>query len=239
LPTISEKACLMLFALGMFVFDSQTLLPDRYDRDRAWRHARDDRFLAPAASQFVGPGEDKCSFSGVLVPELAGSASAIETLAEMANEGEAWPLMDGTGTVLGTFTIERHPWRVGPDRHRAGPQDRLPHRTDAGRLMARSDGHLPYSQPRAAWRVTLDGADLTATLAPRLISLRLSEKTGEEADSLEIVVHDTDAGLCRPVRAPRSPSRWAGRAARAFRWALSKKGASPSTSCHGPARPTA
>ena len=34
---ISEKACLMLFALGMFVFDSQTLLPDRYDRDRAWR----------------------------------------------------------------------------------------------------------------------------------------------------------------------------------------------------------
>jgi phage protein U len=107
LPTISEKACLMLFALGMFVFDSQTLLPDRYDRDRAWRHARDDRFLAPAASQFVGPGEDKCSFSGVLVPELAGSASAIETLAEMANEGEAWPLMDGTGMVLGTFTIER------------------------------------------------------------------------------------------------------------------------------------
>jgi hypothetical protein len=23
----------------------------------------------------------------------------------------------------------------------------------------------PYAQPRAAWRVTLDGADLTATLA--------------------------------------------------------------------------
>lgn len=97
----------MLFALGMFVFDSQTMLPDRIERDRAWRHARDDRFLAPAASQYVGPGDDKVTISGVLVPELAGSASAIETLAEMANEGEAYQLMDGTGTLLGCYTIER------------------------------------------------------------------------------------------------------------------------------------
>ncbi|WP_333839163.1 contractile injection system protein, VgrG/Pvc8 family [Novosphingobium sp.] len=60
-------------------------------------------------------------------------------------------------------------------------------------------GTAPYVQPRAAWRVTLDGEDLTATLAPRLISLRLSEKLGEEADTLEIVVHDTD-GLFEPPR---------------------------------------
>lgn len=97
----------MLAAIGMFVFDTQTLLPDRIGRDRAWRHARDDRFLAPAASQFVGPGDDKVTITGTLVPELAGSASAIETLAEMATEGEAWPLMDGTGTILGTYTIDR------------------------------------------------------------------------------------------------------------------------------------
>jgi phage protein U len=97
----------MLFALGLFVFDSQTMLPDRIERDRAFRHARDDRFLAPASSQFVGVGDDKVTLTGTLVPELAGSASAIETLAEMASEGEAWPLMDGTGTILGTYTIDR------------------------------------------------------------------------------------------------------------------------------------
>ncbi|NKJ40811.1 phage tail protein [Novosphingobium sp. SG720] len=97
----------MLFALGLFVFDSQTMLPDRIERDRAFRHARDDRFLAAAASQFVGVGDDKVTLTGTLVPELAGSASAIETLAEMASEGEAWPLMDGTGTILGTYTIDR------------------------------------------------------------------------------------------------------------------------------------
>jgi Phage protein U len=97
----------MLFALGLFVFDSQTMLPDRIERDRAFRHARDDRFLAPAASQFVGVGDDKVTLTGTLVPELAGNASAIETLAEMASEGEAWPLMDGTGSILGTYTIDR------------------------------------------------------------------------------------------------------------------------------------
>jgi phage protein D len=64
-------------------------------------------------------------------------------------------------------------------------------------------GQSPYSQPRAAWRVTLDGEDLTATLAPRLISLRLSEKLGEEADSLEIVVHDTDGAFVPPRQGAR------------------------------------
>ncbi|WP_062785022.1 contractile injection system protein, VgrG/Pvc8 family [Novosphingobium capsulatum] len=61
----------------------------------------------------------------------------------------------------------------------------------------------PYSQPRSAWRVTLDGDDLTAILAPRLLSLRLSEKLGEEADSLEIVVHDTDGAFVPPRQGAR------------------------------------
>ncbi len=59
------------------------------------------------------------------------------------------------------------------------------------------DQTAAYVQPRAAWRVTLDGQDLTATYAPRLLSLRLSEKLGEEADELEISVDDSD-GLFAP-----------------------------------------
>lgn len=55
-----------------------------------------------------------------------------------------------------------------------------------------------FVQARAAWRVTLDGEDLTAAYAPRLISLSLSEKLGEEADELEIVVGDADAAFAPP-----------------------------------------
>ena len=56
----------------------------------------------------------------------------------------------------------------------------------------------PYIQPRAAWDVLLDGTSLTADYAPRLISLRLSERRGEEADELEITVHDHDGKFTPP-----------------------------------------
>jgi phage protein U len=97
----------MLAALGMFVFDTDTALFDALQRQRDWRHQRTDRFGTRAASQFVGPGEDRVTLTGALIPELAGSYSAMETIAAMADEGEAYPLADGTGTILGTFTIER------------------------------------------------------------------------------------------------------------------------------------
>jgi phage protein D len=50
----------------------------------------------------------------------------------------------------------------------------------------------------ADWRVTLDGEDLTGKLRPRLVSLSISEKRGDEADQLDIVLDDTDGGLAIP-----------------------------------------
>lgn len=47
-----------------------------------------------------------------------------------------------------------------------------------------------YVQPKAAWKVTLDGKDLTAALRPLLISLKLDEATDEKADKLEITIRD-------------------------------------------------
>jgi phage protein U len=96
----------MLAALGMFVFDTDSLLFDALARRRGWRHGRTDRFEARAASQFLGPGEDRITLSGTLVPELAGRFSSIETLAEMADSGDAHLLADGSGNQLGSFTIE-------------------------------------------------------------------------------------------------------------------------------------
>lgn len=96
----------MLAALGMFVFSTDSLAFDQLTRDRAWRHGRTDRFGARAASQFLGPGDDKIVLSGTLVPEIAGSYSAIDTLVEMADSGEAQLLADGSGNQLGAYTIE-------------------------------------------------------------------------------------------------------------------------------------
>lgn len=96
----------MLAALGMFVFETDSALFDELARTRNWRHAKTDRFGSRPASQFVGPGDDAVTLTGKLVPLLAGKYSAIERLAEMADTGDAWPLADGTGKILGSYTIE-------------------------------------------------------------------------------------------------------------------------------------
>jgi len=56
----------------------------------------------------------------------------------------------------------------------------------------------PYPIP--AWRVVLDGKDLTDRLAPRLLDLSLTESRGDEADQVDLRVHDHDGMLALPRR---------------------------------------
>lgn len=102
-----------LAAIGMFAFTADTALFDALDRDREWRHERTERFGAIAASQFTGPGADRITITGRLVPEVLGRFGAIETLAEMAETGDAYPFMEGRGRVLGHYTIDRISERKG------------------------------------------------------------------------------------------------------------------------------
>ncbi|QDH36090.1 oxidoreductase [Porphyrobacter sp. YT40] len=93
--------------LGMFVFSIDTALYDRLNRSREWRHATAERFGARAAAQYVGPGGDNVSISGLIVPEIAGRYSALDTLADMAATGDSYPLMNGLGRILGHYRIVR------------------------------------------------------------------------------------------------------------------------------------
>jgi len=106
----------MLAALGLFVFDLPTALFDELERRSDWRHTSVPRFGARPASQYVGPGPDTINLRGALVPEIAGRQAALETLRTMADDGEAWPLVDGAGRVFGNFVIvaldERQGWFV-------------------------------------------------------------------------------------------------------------------------------
>lgn len=60
------------------------------------------------------------------------------------------------------------------------------------------DSRDDWIMPVPAWRVTLDGQDLTAAMKPLLIELSLTEKRGEEADSLNIRLGDEDGRLALP-----------------------------------------
>lgn len=54
--------------------------------------------------------------------------------------------------------------------------------------------------PIPAWRVVLDGNDLTDRIAPRLIDLTLTECRGGEADQLHLRIHDHDGRMALPRR---------------------------------------
>jgi phage protein D len=54
--------------------------------------------------------------------------------------------------------------------------------------------------PKPAWRVTLDGRDLTAKLRPRLIDLSITSCREDTADQLDIRLDDADGRLAIPPR---------------------------------------
>jgi uncharacterized protein len=55
-------------------------------------------------------------------------------------------------------------------------------------------------QPTPEYHITLDGRDLTSKIAPRLVSLSLSESRSDEADTLDITLDDSDNKLAIPKR---------------------------------------
>lgn len=101
-----------LMALGMFLFEIGTLAYDEMQRKTDWQHARSARVGARDATQYVGPGDETISLSGKVYAEIADGRVSLDDLRTMANDGEALPLVDGSGTVYGNFVItaldERH-----------------------------------------------------------------------------------------------------------------------------------
>jgi phage protein D len=55
-------------------------------------------------------------------------------------------------------------------------------------------------QPQPDYRITLDGRDLSPLIAPRLISLALTERRADEADMIDLALDDADGRLAIPKR---------------------------------------
>jgi phage protein D len=55
-------------------------------------------------------------------------------------------------------------------------------------------------QPTPISQITLDGRDLTSKIAPRLVSLSLTESRSDEADTLDFTLDDADGKLAIPAR---------------------------------------
>lgn len=101
LPQVS-----MMMVLGLFVFGLHTAAYQQFQRQVQWRHPANNRIGARPARQFTGRGDETITLSGVLYPEITGGRITLAALEAMADEGAAWPLIEGTGLYHGLFVIE-------------------------------------------------------------------------------------------------------------------------------------
>lgn len=98
----------MMMALGIFIFDLQTLPYQELGQQLGWRHPGTARVGLRPAHQYAGPEDETISLSGVLLPELTkGGRVSLQLLRLLADEGMAWPLIEGSGMIYGMFAIEK------------------------------------------------------------------------------------------------------------------------------------
>lgn len=96
----------MMMTYGLFVFGLSTAAYQELQRQTNWRHASTSRINARPVHQFLGPGDDTINLTGTLLPMFTGGQQNLEMLRALADEGRAWPLIEGTGTYYGMYTIE-------------------------------------------------------------------------------------------------------------------------------------
>lgn len=94
-----------MLCLGLFVFALDTLSYQELQRRSSWKHASQARVGARNASQYLGPGDDVITLTGVVMPEFIGDPVSLSMLRLMADQGAAWVLVEGTGTIYGAFVI--------------------------------------------------------------------------------------------------------------------------------------
>ncbi len=95
----------MMMTLGLFVFTLSTVPYQNLNRTTEYRWPTNSRVGLPPAAQFLGPGNDHITLSGILLPELTGGRLSLLALETMAAKGKAWPLIEGTGTIYGMYVV--------------------------------------------------------------------------------------------------------------------------------------
>lgn len=96
----------MMMVLGLYVFMLRTAPYQELQYQRSWRHAANSRVNRRPSTQFLGPDNDMLTLSGVLMPEITGGRLSLLALEQMAEQGKAWPLIEGSGTIYGMYVIE-------------------------------------------------------------------------------------------------------------------------------------
>ena len=95
-----------LMALGPFIFGMGTAAYHTLQRQMQFKHGATARVGQRDAFQFLGPGSEMLTLSGVVAPEVSGTLASITQLEQMGSKGASYVLVDGAGYVYGVYFIE-------------------------------------------------------------------------------------------------------------------------------------
>jgi phage protein U len=95
----------MMMSLDQFVFSLPTLAYQEFQRQQEWKHPGTSRVGERDAHQYVGEGDDTITLSGWIAPEFCGDITSLDDLRDMASDGAAYVLVEGTGRIFGEFVI--------------------------------------------------------------------------------------------------------------------------------------
>ncbi|MCJ5509241.1 phage tail protein [Klebsiella pneumoniae] len=97
----------MMMVFGMFIFTLRTAPYQQLQHAQEWRHVKNDRVNQSAGWQYIGPGEDNITLSGVLYPEITGGNLSLSALETIGFSGRPWPLIEGDGRIYGMYVMTR------------------------------------------------------------------------------------------------------------------------------------
>lgn len=95
-----------MYTLGSLVFGVPSLSAAEAVRVARYRWSAKDVVGGSPEFQWLGPGEDKLTLSGASLVAAAGTDDAVAALRNAASAGEALPLADGGGRVLGKWALQ-------------------------------------------------------------------------------------------------------------------------------------
>jgi hypothetical protein len=96
-----------MMTLGSYQFQLSTAAFQELNRVDEYRWAAQDRFSLAPVLQYLGEGTKTIALPGVIYPAFLGGLGQIEAMRAEAGQGEPLTMIDGMGSVLGRWVIER------------------------------------------------------------------------------------------------------------------------------------
>lgn len=96
-----------MMALGKYRFSVSTAAYRELTRSAEYRWAAQERLGRLPARQYLGPGSETVSLSGVIHPHYRGGLGQLDRMRAEAGRGEPLDLSTGDGTIMGKWVVTR------------------------------------------------------------------------------------------------------------------------------------